>query len=191
MKQRMKICRPCRTEIDARASICPACRTKQPNPAKGIALLIIAGIVVIGSIATRNPSPETATAASAPQPVAEKKEPPPPPPTPAIGENVSEPYFDYIEREVGFDCAQQIKQLVKYDIRSPGVLWGTNSGIWALLRFSRWSSRVASDGTIRLSGDEAEAQNGFGNWMRVNYSCTVEVATKTIKRVTLNPGRLG
>ena len=144
---------------------------------------------MIGSIATRNPSPETATAASAPPPVAEKKEPLPPP-TPAIGEDVSEAYFNYIDREIGFDCGQQIKRLVKYDIRSAGVLWGTNSGDWALLRFTRWSSRVASDGTIRLVGDEAEAQNGFGNWMRINYSCTVEVATKTVKRVTLNPGRL-
>lgn len=177
-----KTCRACRTLIDARASICPACRTKQPNSIKGFLLLIAAGVIAYGAL-----SPKTQSSGTSSQPAAERKEPPP---TPAIGEDVSEAYFDYIKREVSFDCGQQIKQLVKYDIRSPGALWGTHSGDWALLRLTRWSSRVASDGTIRLHGDDAEAQNGFGNWMRVNYSCTVEVATKTIKGVTLDSGRL-
>jgi hypothetical protein len=147
------------------------------------ALLFLVGVLAL--IAMVTPS----TSASELQRVAEQKETPPP--TPAIGEDVSEEYFKYILREVHFDCQEQIKRLVKYDIRAPGVLWGTNQGDSVFLRFTRWSARVASDGTIRLYGDNAEAQNGFGNWVRINYSCTVNVATKSVRRATLDQGRLG
>jgi hypothetical protein len=115
-----------------------------------------------------------------------------PPPTPKPSEVVSEEFFNYIYPETAFYCGQAVKRLVKYDIRSPGVMWGTNSGDSPLflLRMSRWSTRVAPDNTILLAGDEAEAQNGFGNWMRVNYTCTIDPASKTVKRATLNEGRL-
>jgi hypothetical protein len=38
-----KTCRQCRTEIDKQASICPACRSKQPKPPIG---LVVAGAVI-------------------------------------------------------------------------------------------------------------------------------------------------
>jgi hypothetical protein len=59
-----------------------------------------------------------------------------------------------------------------------------------LLRFDRWSKLVGNDNTIRIAGDAAEAQNGLGNWVRANYSCTVNIDTKTVMDVTLNDGRL-
>ncbi len=154
---KMKTCKACRTEIDARASVCP---TKAVLTV--ICILVIGGYAIAHSGADNASPPPSVpkSASSAP----EKKEPPPPPPTPAVGEDVSQEYFRYLEREVSFDCQQQIKALVKYDIRSPGTFYGTNSGDWAILRFDRWSKRVATDGTIRMAGDDAEAQNGLGNW---------------------------
>ena len=59
-----------------------------------------------------------------------------------------------------------------------------------LLRFTRWSKSVANDGTITMRGDQAEAQNGLGNWMRVTYSCTVNIDTKTVTDASLDNGRL-
>jgi len=112
------------------------------------------------------------------------------PPRPAIGEAVSQKYFEYIDRVVAFDCNNEVKALVKYDIRAPGLVWGTRSGRDTFLRFRQWSKRVAPDGTIRLVGDDAEAQNGFGGWARVNYSCTVDIATNSVKDASLNPGRI-
>ncbi|OKO70036.1 hypothetical protein AC630_35655 [Bradyrhizobium sp. AS23.2] len=93
---------------------------------------------------------------------------------------------------MGFECQQQIKRLVRNDMRSPGVFSGTNSmdSVFFLLRFDRWSKRVANDGTIRMRGDQAEAQNGLGNWMRVTYSCTVNIDTKTVTNASLDNGRL-
>jgi hypothetical protein len=115
-----------------------------------------------------------------------------PPPAPRPGEAVSKEFFEYIYPEMAFECGQEIKRFVKYDIRSPGLMWGHNSGSdpMFLLRMSRWSTRVAPDNTILLAGDDAEAQNGFGNWMRVNYTCTVDLASKTVKRATMSEGRL-
>jgi hypothetical protein len=43
---------------------------------------------------------------------------------------------------------------------------------------------------IPVAGDDAEAQNGFGNWIRVNYSCTVNATSKRIMNATLNNGKL-
>jgi hypothetical protein len=84
----------------------------------------------------------------------------------------------------------QIKNLVTYDIRSPGTFYGTNSGNSALLRFTRWQVRVSQTGTITIRGDDAEAQNGFGTWLKVNYSCEVDLASKKIVNVSIDPGRL-
>jgi hypothetical protein len=189
-----KECKACRSQIDSRASICPVCRTKQPDPNKGILLLVCAGF--IGAIWLFNSfkaeTPASALVKAEPK-VAAKVEPappPPPPPTPANGEEVSEEFFNYLKLEVSYRCQQQIQAQVKYEIRSPGVLYGTNTGAGALLRFSRWSKYVSDDGTITIRGDEAEAQNGFGNWLKVNYSCTIDVATKQVKYATISDGRL-
>ena len=59
-----------------------------------------------------------------------------------------------------------------------------------LLRMSRWSGKVSPNNTILIAGDEAEAQNGLGNWLRVNYTCTVDLSNNTVKHATLNQGRL-
>jgi hypothetical protein len=77
-------------------------------------------------------------------------------------------------------------------MRSPGVFYGTTTmdSMTFLLRFDRWSKVVRSDGTIRIAGDQAEAQNGLGNWVRANYSCTVNINTKTVTDAGLGNGRL-
>lgn len=134
-------------------------------------------------------------AATAPEPVkVEKKEPPPPPPpppTPKPGEVVTEEYFKhFVTAEVMVACANEIRRLVKYDIRSPGTFYGTNSGQWAILRFDRWGKHVDKDNNVLIAGDEAEAQNGFGNWLRINYSCWVNVATKKPVHAMLDQGRI-
>ena len=116
----------------------------------------------------------------------------PEPTRPMLGQEVSEEYFDWIDHEMVFKCEQQIKRLVRYDMRTPGIFSGTNSmdEQFFLLRFDQWSERVASDGTITMFGDEAEAQNGFGNWIKAHYSCTVNINTATVTDASIGNGRL-
>ena len=45
----MKKCKHCQSKIDAKAKICPNCRKKQGMPKWLIAIIVIIGIVVLGS----------------------------------------------------------------------------------------------------------------------------------------------
>jgi hypothetical protein len=62
--------------------------------------------------------------------------------------------------------------------------------VFFLLNFDRWSKYVRNNNTIRIASDAAEAQNRLGNWVRANYSCTVDIDTKSVLDATLNNGRL-
>jgi hypothetical protein len=157
------------------------------------ALFVLCVIVGMATQHKGDVQPATAAATTATTPAAApaKKEPPPPPPTPKPGEEVTEEFFKYfVDGEVMVNCDYKIKPLVKYEIRTPGLMWGTNSGDSAFLYFDRWSRTVGKDNTILIAGDRAEAQNGFGNWIKVNYSCRINLATKKAVYGTLDNGRL-
>lgn len=47
----MKKCKYCQTEIDSKAKVCPNCHKKQGMPIWLIVILVILGIMIIGSIA--------------------------------------------------------------------------------------------------------------------------------------------
>ena len=167
----------------------------------------LVGIVfVLGFIGVASQHADTSKTASAsveskPAVVAAKEEPkvvaPPPeekkpPPVPYAGQAVSKEFFDYIYPKMSYDCVQAIRPFVKYDMRSPGMMWGTNNirDLGFLLRMTRYSKVVANDGSITLAGDEAEAQNGFGNWKRVTYVCVVDPVNLLVKRASLSDGGL-
>jgi hypothetical protein len=162
------------------------------NSARGLIFLTVV-ILVLWGVTNKSPSPQPPP--QPPKVVEEKKapEPPPPPPTPEPGQPVTVEYFNYLQRSntiILVHCMTEIRKLVKYDIRAPGILWGQSSGSDAILRFTHFSRHVADDGSITVGGDDAEAQNGIGNWLRVNYTCTIDLGTNTVKRVTLDSGRL-
>ena len=152
------------------------------------AIAVIIGFGIFGSGGSNNSKP----AAQNPATTTSSQDEKPEPTRPTTGQEVSEEYFKWIESKMGYACQQQIKRLVRNDMRSPGVFSGTNSmdSAFFLLRFDRWSKRVANDGTIRMRGDQAEAQNGLGNWMHANYSCTVNIGSKTVTDAALDNGRL-
>jgi hypothetical protein len=153
--------------------------------------VIVLGLYVLSN--RNNPAPDVGDAAPtrAAADSSKTEQEKPEPTRPAAGQEVSQEYFDWISRKMSFECQQQIKRVVRNDMRTPGVFSGKNSmdSVFFLLRFDRWSQRVASDGTIRMRGDQAEAQNGLGNWMRVTYSCTVNIGTKTVTDASLDNGR--
>ena len=148
-------------------------------------------VLVLGAMGSGNKPASNVVDAAPTRTTADSTEKPEPA-RPAVGEEVSEEYFKWLNSKMGFDCQQQIKRLVRNDMRSPGAFSGTNSmdSVFFLLRFDRWSKHVAKDGTIRMRGDQAEAQNGMGNWMRVTYSCTVNIDSKTVTDASLDNGRL-
>ena len=116
----------------------------------------------------------------------------PEPVRPTPGQEVSENYLTWFKRKVGFDCQQQIKRGVAYDMRSEGILYGTNEmdSIKFHLQFDRWSKFVSNENTITIAGDKAEIQNGNGNWVRANYRCKVNIDTKAVTDVSVSSGRI-
>jgi hypothetical protein len=113
------------------------------------------------------------------------------PAQPAPGQEVSEEYFEWLERKVGFDCQQKIKRDVAYNMRSEGILYGKNEmdSINFLLQFDRWSKFVSNENTITIAGDKTEIQNNFGNWVRASYRCKVNIDTKTVIDAFVSSGR--
>jgi hypothetical protein len=75
-------------------------------------------------------------------------------------------------------CMRAVENSAKYDLRWTG---------WT--KFQSADGIIHPDGTILFFGDEAEAQNGFGGWVRVNYSCVFDPKTKQTS-VSMNTGRL-
>jgi hypothetical protein len=43
-----------------------------------------------------------------------------------------------------------------------------------------------ADVTLTLRGDNGEAQNAFGSWLRVAYQCTFDPDTKTVVNPTMD-----
>ena len=101
---------------------------------------------------------------------------------PTTGAEVPEAYYTYVlaTRGGSSNCKRAVEDLAKYDLR--WTSWGRG--------FDYYNKYARADGYFRLTGDDAEAQNGFGGWVRVNYTCTYDPVTQTVKNVTLDNGRL-
>ena len=116
----------------------------------------VAGLALMAAIngPTSTPSPTPTQSSSTPTTI----EPP------RIGAEVSEKYFEAVRGKTWTHCKRAIENLAKYDLRWTD--WG--------IPFDRWNATHREDGLLRLIGDGAEAQNGYGGWVRVNYICTVD-----------------
>src|SRR5262245_32331722 len=77
-------------------------------------------------------------------------------------------------------CRRAIENSAKYDLRWTDSIWGR----------PKFNSITTTPVQIIFLGDEAEAQNGFGNWVRVRYSCSYDLNTKTVRGASLIQGRL-
>ena len=74
-------------------------------------------------------------------------------------------------------CPRQIERLLKYDHE-----WTDG---WAGLKFV--TAFDQGGGLVRYAGNKLKAQNGFGAWQNsVPYSCTIDVNTKEVIRVSVN-----
>jgi hypothetical protein len=169
---RLKTCPQCRTEINSRARVCPNCRGKQGLSGKAkVVLVVVAFLALPGVMGGGGSGSSTSTPASSFK-VA-----------PAVGEQMTDGYVEYVKTDLKGDsnCKNAVADMAKYDLR-----W-TNS--WGSSPFGYYNRYALPDGYVRLVGDEAEAQNGFGGWVRVNYTCLYDPATQTVKNVILNQGR--
>jgi hypothetical protein len=118
-------------------------------------------------------------------------------PFPGPGEEVTDKFATKLQNNVTGQCQFAVKESAN------NLRWTYG---WLTLAFPRVDKRVAPDNTVTLYGDEAEAQNRLGNWVRVNYSCTVSledlkagrtraegrdgrVVIPMVRRTTINPGR--
>jgi hypothetical protein len=169
---RLKTCPQCRTEIDSRARVCPNCHSKQGLSGKAKLVLVVVAFFalpgVLGSGGKSGSSTSTSTYVAAP----------------TVGEQMTDDYVKYVKTDLNGEsnCKSAVADMAKYDLR-----W-TNS--WGSSPFGYYNRYALPDGYVRLVGDEAEAQNGFGGWVRVNYTCLYDPATQTVKNVAMNNGRL-
>jgi hypothetical protein len=77
-------------------------------------------------------------------------------------------------------CRKSVENAAKYDLR-----WTDSMIRPAFVRYSGWE-----EDSIIFRGDAAEAQNGFGGWVRVNYICVFNPKTK-YATASIEAGRLG
>ena len=70
-------------------------------------------------------------------------------------------------------CAAEVERYPKYDYK-----W-TNG--WLEPRFSKYGWRDKSKGILTYWGDKVQFQNGFGAWVRMQYSCDFNPHTKRAK----------
>jgi hypothetical protein len=126
-------------------------------------------------------APSTSTQAEKPKP--KEKEVIPPPGT---GEVITEAYYKQVWDDALMVCKKAVERSATYDLR-----W-TKIGVFGtpLPMFDRWNKHQRQDGHILFYGDEAEAQNGLGNWVRVNYRCEFDPAEKKVMDAQLNQGRM-
>jgi hypothetical protein len=83
---------------------------------------------------------------------------------------------------VAYTCGTAVEKSAKYDLR-----WKLSS---PSKRFPYTMGGRDMVNRITLVGDEAEAQNGFGGWVRVNYSCTFDWQSDKVVATTIEAGRL-
>lgn len=78
-------------------------------------------------------------------------------------------------------CAPQIEQWAKYDFA-----WDTS---WSEARFTK--AIMHNNGKqVSYLGDAIKFQNGLGAWVRANYNCKFDVATKSVVSLLVQEGRL-
>ena len=76
-------------------------------------------------------------------------------------------------------CQKALENSAKYDLR-----W-TDS--WRHPKFTG-PGPIVLDRFRAFFGDAAEAQNGFGGWVRVRYRCIYDFAAKKADKVSFEPG---
>jgi hypothetical protein len=101
---------------------------------------------------------------------------------PDVGAEVPEAYFNHVFADASWPCRKAVENAAKYDLR-----WTDG---WLSPAFSRWNKYMRADGLMFFYGDRAEAQNGFGAWLRVNYVCRYDPATKRVVGASFEQGRL-
>ena len=106
------------------------------------------------------------------------------PSKPMLGQEVSEQYRWHVltDRDGISKCKSAVENAVQYDLR-----WteSSNSSRW-----NRWNKYARSDGYIQFNGDRAEAQNGFGNWVRITYWCLFDPDNRTVISASVERGKL-
>ena len=80
--------------------------------------------------------------------------------------------------------------MVSPDSQATACLPSGRNSTYRPVQISGTGSKVSKTGTMTIWGDDAEAQNGFGVWLKVNYSCEVDLTSKKIVNVTMDQGRL-
>jgi hypothetical protein len=98
---------------------------------------------------------------------------------------MSEASFNQLYPDAYYACQKAIENYAKYDLR-----W-TDTWLNPRFRDSVMSKYVhPADGLMLFYGDNAEAQNGFGGWARINYWCAYNPFTKKVEKASFEQGRL-
>jgi hypothetical protein len=91
---------------------------------------------------------------------------------------------DRVEVEVA--CGKAIEKVVKFGIRYEAVMFG----LIHLPNFEYGTKNPLPNGHKIIGGDNAEAQNEMGNWVRVHFKCEYDPETKQVFNATVEPGKM-
>lgn len=169
-------CKACGAEISRNATLCPRCgQPRKRNANSGCALILLAllGIFIYGLISGGGgPSADAGQTAHG-SPVSSvdcKKD------LRCIGEKL------VADAEISIACRHKVDARAKNDSQ-----W--DDGILSP-RFSKFAWQAAPGGNVVLLGDRVRFQNGFGNFVRMSYACTVNPDSHTIVETQVYQGKL-
>ena len=181
----LKPCKECKQEVSTKAKNCPNCGVKNPavsgkETAQGcLGLIVLAVIiaVVVNSCGDSSDDTKSNDSPKAPEKTAAE----------VAAENAAcrQDLQCWASKHIAtaqIYCPDLIENLAKYQFE-----WTDG---WIDSKFTHFSWKDKTAGTITYFGDKLKLQNGFGAFQNYTYSCVVDTNTDAILDIGATPGRL-
>lgn len=166
-----KVCQACREDINAEASICPHCRTKQRNSHNGlIAVLVIGGIFAAVAMRSHDSSPAGNTQAAV---------------TPAQSDDAAfaerhgndpKALDERFGTKAQVECSSRADDYLR-SIASHDFAWDDDAKGWMGIKFDKISLQSPGVGMLSLLSTRAKLSNGFGAFQHVDFYCLYNAAS--------------
>jgi hypothetical protein len=177
----LKPCKECKQEVSTKAKSCPHCGAKNPTVSGketaqgclGIIVLSIIIAVVVNSCGDDDATTKPKEPAKTPKEIAAENA--------ACRQDLQCWATKHIITAQVY-CPDLIENLAKYQFE-----WTDG---WVDSKFTHFSWKDKTAGTITYFGDKLKLQNGFGAFQNYTYSCLVDTNTDSILDIGAQPGKL-
>ncbi len=172
-----RVCRACREEINAKAKICPHCRTKQANSKSGL----VAGLVVVGILAAvavwphSGPSTEGSKVDASANAQSDDA---------AFIEhhgNNPKALDDRFSSKAQVECSSGADDYLR-SIAVHDFAWDDDAKGWLGDKFDKFSLQSPGLGLLSLLSTRAKLSNGFGAFQHIEFYCLYNAASGDVVR---------